>query len=487
MRKATGTVRRLGLAVVLAVGFGAVYGFACGWGISIWQGLHVRPAGVYEYLTVRADGTPLIQRNVYSEGRAAATYHAMNGAEVPRANKNGPDDWQWLAGAPLAMPRRDTMFLLSGYARVRRFNFNYSQTNWYFIHDGARDGHGYFVGYDVPSKLCAGFIGRNGSSPDLPPVEQWFPVDGVKMANSTAFLQAYGYDISQLAEDFESQKVVMISADQLLEVDLRAGSVRRLMESADLIGGGHLTAAVSTSKVGGRKASHPSLHLEYAVRTPDRVIILDVSGTQRAEYLLPEELRGRSFTWYEIGAGKALVHIGPRSADPSSPHELFCIDVSGKILQRTEFSTRGSVGPYEGAWATAMVVPVPAILVFLTLLVLPLSQVPTGAELNYATALAHGLAESWPSLLVVTLLSVVLAWYCCRRQRRYHQSSGVGWFVFVLLLGLPGLVGYLFHRGWPVLEKCPACGHDVPRDRGACADCGAAFPPPPAKGCEVFA
>ena len=56
-----------------------------------------------------------------------------------------------------------------------------------------------------------------------------------------------------------------------------------------------------------------------------------------------------------------------------------------------------------------------------------------------------------------------------------------------LLTGLPGLVGYLFHRRWPVLEACPACGRTVPRDRDACAACGTEFPPPPLKGIEVFA
>ena len=134
-----------------------------------------------------------------------------------------------------------------------------------------------------------------------------------------------------------------------------------------------------------------------------------------------------------------------------------------------------------------MVVPAPAILAIITLLIAPLSTMLNGQESNYATALAHILAEIWPALLVVTLLAAALAWYCCRRQRRYYQSCKHRLVRVRLALGLPGLVGYLFHRRWPVLEKCPACGHDVPRDREVCAECGAAFPPPEAKGSEVFA
>ncbi len=40
MSKQTGILRPLGLALVLAIGFGAVFALAAAWGISIWEGLH---------------------------------------------------------------------------------------------------------------------------------------------------------------------------------------------------------------------------------------------------------------------------------------------------------------------------------------------------------------------------------------------------------------------------------------------------------------
>jgi hypothetical protein len=57
---------------------------------------------------------------------------------------------------------------------------------------------------------------------------------------------------------------------------------------------------------------------------------------------------------------------------------------------------------------------------------------------------------------------------------------------FVLLLGVPGVIGYLLHRRWPVFETCSACGRVV-GDREACHACGDALPPPPPTGTEVFA
>jgi hypothetical protein len=57
----------------------------------------------------------------------------------------------------------------------------------------------------------------------------------------------------------------------------------------------------------------------------------------------------------------------------------------------------------------------------------------------------------------------------------------------VLLLGLPGWIGYRFGRKWPVLEACSECGHTVPRDRENCVCCTNNFPRPALKGTEVFA
>lgn len=60
-------------------------------------------------------------------------------------------------------------------------------------------------------------------------------------------------------------------------------------------------------------------------------------------------------------------------------------------------------------------------------------------------------------------------------------------FIFVLLFGPPGFLGYLFSRHWPARQACPACGASVPRDRPSCFACGSDFPEPAGKGIEVFA
>jgi hypothetical protein len=108
---------------------------------------------------------------------------------------------------------------------------------------------------------------------------------------------------------------------------------------------------------------------------------------------------------------------------------------------------------------------------------------------RYFEGLGRRLTDNATALLVVYAVAAGLALLCYRRLARYGagRAERVVWPAFVFLLGLPGWVGFRFARPWPVREPCPACGAAAPRDRTACAACGAEFPPPSLKGTEVFA
>ena len=74
----------------------------------------------------------------------------------------------------------------------------------------------------------------------------------------------------------------------------------------------------------------------------------------------------------------------------------------------------------------------------------------------------------WPYQLVflfVFLAAAVLSLLCYRRQQKYSKDDSAAWVLFVLLFGLPGFIGYLLHRRWPVMERCQHCGAQTPRDR----------------------
>jgi hypothetical protein len=87
----------------------------------------------------------------------------------------------------------------------------------------------------------------------------------------------------------------------------------------------------------------------------------------------------------------------------------------------------------------------------------------------------------------VWTVSAILAALCYRHHRRYTDRGGAAWALFVLVMGVPGAVGYWLHRQWPATERCDHCGAVVPRDRDGCLACAAEFPAPALKGIEVLA
>jgi hypothetical protein len=112
-----------------------------------------------------------------------------------------------------------------------------------------------------------------------------------------------------------------------------------------------------------------------------------------------------------------------------------------------------------------------------------------GLTPTFSSALLRTLTKFWPARVIAQVLALGLAFLCYRRQKRYGLGRGerIAWPLFVLLLGLPGWIGYRFSRKWPVLETCPDCGVAVPRDRESCVRCTNEFPAPALKGTEVFA
>jgi hypothetical protein len=112
-----------------------------------------------------------------------------------------------------------------------------------------------------------------------------------------------------------------------------------------------------------------------------------------------------------------------------------------------------------------------------------------GSETTIFIALGRTLRQFWPAAVLAHFLAACLAVLCYRRQVRYGLGRGerIAWPLFVLILGLPGWIGYRFGRKWPVLESCHDCGVAVPRDRESCVRCANAFPSPALLGTEVFA
>ena len=59
------------------------------------------------------------------------------------------------------------------------------------------------------------------------------------------------------------------------------------------------------------------------------------------------------------------------------------------------------------------------------------------------------LVRDWPAILLLCIVSAVLAGICYRHHRRYADRGGAAWALFILVMGVPGAIGYWLHRPWP--------------------------------------
>jgi hypothetical protein len=278
----------------------------------------------------------------------------------------------------------------------------------------------------------------------------------------------------------------LVSAGQLVAIDLRGRSVRTVFDDAELISVG----VAERVRDGHEPEATAETPVEYlAARGHDCIWIIAPGTGDRRKFPLPQELRDRYLSIYLLQDG-LLLTTSEWPMYATAPVEVIWLNEQGKIARRQVVALNRALLRSTNGWlnkvGTVVMLPIPVLLGLIVVVFLPMAAVTQGTAATYSEALGTSLWEFGWFAPPLALLAFALAAWCYRRHRRYGQSGGVVWFVFVLLLGLPGLAGYLLHRRWPVRLPCPSCGRQVPRDRTACSECGAEFPRPAANGSEVF-
>jgi hypothetical protein len=135
----------------------------------------------------------------------------------------------------------------------------------------------------------------------------------------------------------------------------------------------------------------------------------------------------------------------------------------------------------------AALFPSPLLLAWVDFFVTPVTAIREAHATDYFAGLAYYSTSIITTMLFACALSTILAILCFRRHLRYSDRNAVAWALFVFVLGIPGFIGYLLHRRWPIVVRCQHCGVETPRDRDTCLTCSTPFPPPAMKGIEVFA
>jgi hypothetical protein len=488
------------LATVVAVGIAAL------WGIGVLMAedsMHVRRVEMLAYETpvrtargilirypaqiwLRSDGTAFVSNAGYRPD-GGQQYYSL---DLQPINLTGKE--RWLIGAELRTPLRpsDGFTRLSWRERLIPAGGTASPPqHWYFLHDGQLEGRGYFIGYDATTKLPVGYLGKLGFSVELPPRTEWFEMDGrrvtrrlpsvIRQREESARHYPGGVYLPLPAALLPKSAKFFVSGGRLWSTDLHTRVVQSLTDDEGIIG-------FDVSRAPGNENNLPleeltSKDARFVVRTPDKVMLIDLTGKEEAAWVMPDELRDKALSWYVLDGGKAAVIWTDRKGDDLwwLQTELAWVDRDGRIDRRQSFVLRETPRP-KTAWVEAVAT-----------LSLPFFALNRGPYYWHAISLpetfSQMIADNWPALAVISAISALLAVLAYRRQMRFALSGAGVWAAFVLLLGVPGFVAYRWHRHWPVLEPCGECHKLVPRDRDACASCGRLFPPPALIGTEIFA
>jgi hypothetical protein len=476
------------LATILSIGFAAICCLASMWVLNVysedtpWAG---------EQLRFLPDGTPRVA--FFPDGRRGGDhYRDLQGNPTPPPEA-GIGRLLNCCSLPAHPPQQASD--LDWDERVRSFaDGRWPAIYWYFVSDGRPDGAGYFVGYDSKSNVRVGYLGTAGFRDEPLPAEELFPFNGPAWDAKTRLLGHPGQNGSPTSHPVSQSRagpppgfvsewdVYVFGRDgKLYHADLQARTVHVALESSRLRSAVFSAAPPDAARW---------MLFRLTARTEDALLVLDAQGQELVRYPIPEALRNLPFSFAESNAGEAVMYWNsPEDAlATETEYRIFWVKPDGSFRETaTTLAHFGEKRPLQVYGGVVM----PSPLGLGGSIVRERSQelLRNGLETTLTEAFVRALREFWPALAIAQMIAFAFAVLCYRRQVRYGvgRVERIVWPLFVLLLGLPGWIGYRFGRSWPVLETCPACGGVVPRDRRDCARCAAEFPLPALKGTEVFA
>jgi hypothetical protein len=354
---------------------------------------------------------------------------------------------------------------------------------WYLVPDEADRSRAYFVGYDPPTKRPVGYIGLDGFSREVPHIDKQFAVGslGYASGNFSGYQNAWNQEPLNFGYDGSTKPMAFLVCEgSLFMVDLRKHLVRNLPMEDDVVS---IAATADTRAVSDDREA--VFDPRVAVRLSDRLLVLNFEGEILRTVALPPAARDQYVELYLTIDHQPILEVTQYT--PRQPTEIYWLDDTGAVVRKELAPSLMSNYEPESPWMLAGLFPSPAALAATFLYFRPRGLVDNYLARDFDAALARSVAESWPAFVAVCVLAVISAVVCYRHFHRYGRTGAGPWVIFVLLTGLPGLVGYLLHRRRPAVERCRSCGAVVPRDRQDCLVCAAEFAPPEPRGIEVFA
>ena len=474
MHKNTSRWGAVALAVTLTLGFHLLWVLAlgCVWGMAE----PLLSPSRYEQTIVLADGTVVIASR-FRQNYRDVQYRNLDGTRHPGLNSTTSG----ISGMILAAETSGNV--VSGWkARLGGFVVQRSVPEyWYSILDDAPPAALYFEGFEPRTKSRIGYFGRSGFSETIPPPSERFAHARVFNSLGWSSAEQEPLDMTYTGLPPSSTLAVYVSSgDVLLRIDLQQRSIKEILRQPGIVSAAQLLYAPPAQHA--VPADGTAVVPQLVVRTADRLLYLHGDDQPPESYLLPEEVLDEHLYIYLLPDKTILAQVMGNLL--GFRQSLIAFDAQGKILRRHELAGRISAAP---AWLTSALTAMPVLDTVAQTIVIPFSQTALRPRWTFRDALKHTLSQTWPGLLANYFLGFVAAWLCIRHQRRNALPSTPLWASVTFLLGLPGLLGYWFHRTWPPRIECPHCRSRVPRDRPACSDCSRPFPRPAPTGAEIFA
>jgi len=495
------TLSKLVCAGILAVGMTVVWAVTTGWSFNLIRDLLVSKDKTIEYLSVATDGTPLIATYVNGiDGHQ--TIRKLDGTAVELDSRNELFRCPLHAEpptpglVPYPMPWKHRLGITSDLEKPPVY--------WHFVRDKKQQGHAYFIGYESISRRFAGYIGRQGFRTSLPSQDEWFDVGRNQIrgnANFRGMSRANSYN--QWRNDYASSSShppvwvgFLIDRDQILEIDFRQRTVKVFVEATGATSLGFANEPIEPKGNDNEITVEEVLEAErgpktagrFLVKYPDRVVAWELKKRTYQTFHFPESLHNASFDVFMLGKGQLLAHYGDGYWENGPQYRLRWLDSEGNELRNELVKLVGHLPFPERAEARheAWAIPLPAYWLYRTFARRPFELLQHRQSSTYGVALARTWQTSWPTVAVLILLAVIAAYLAWRWHQRYARPNAICWTAFVLLFSVPGLIAYRLFHGSPVVENCPECGKQVPRNRDACARCQQPFAEPELLGTEVF-
>jgi hypothetical protein len=446
------------LALLLSTGYlvlHAVVTYTVTEGIS----LLFAPPTFYESLVVRRDG--VVQREQQNLGLGISGQRLnLDGTEA----KLLPEHWDERApSTQFVVGRRrergdlaEVQLPILGQPGLFRTAIQSQSTAWYLRLANPGSPLRFLEGYDTKSKQRVGFVSKRGVSNERPVPQDMWPSTTQDLYGSVGHSEDGGYLIA--------------APDGIWKFDPTTRTVQLSTPGVALLWFGSVTNNTPAPRGQPRE---PDLTL---ATDGANWFVLDKKTLALRRLDISAEESGQSGAVYALSDNQLLFE---RYNYINDSRDLVWLDAGGHVVERQQVRLAHNVHPFMAlppelfGLRDALIVPCPLVSFTMQIPNRVFHNTPSVVE-ETAPAVSFRLNQIDAWTLVSSLIGIVSAWLCARHARQWHVDGSLAWVLFVLIFGLPGLVGYWCHRRWPV----PAVTEWLPTG---------VTTPPALTGAEVFA